>query len=524
MNKSLQIIVCFCLMALTVAAADGVKLLEWSWNNPTIEYLEENIGRMNAECPQLDGLVIRVYGSEITDAEGVKWTPCSANAWSRWRWEYAHFEDFVARFRKLDMGHFTDNFFHMTTSQVAFDWLSDDDCATMTHNFGVAARVAKACGFKGLAVDIEEYGTRFWRFSDVETDKSEAEVEAIVFQRGQQWGREVFGAYPDIVLFMPFCLSMDNAPLAISFMNGVLDVMPPTALIYEGMESSGYAAKHSNAYRGMQNCLRRLIRQNVQAENRAKARGQILLAPAFYLDAYFVFEKGSYYHENLEPDWTEAGAVKLLKRCVAAASLEAEPYIWLYGEKRCWWKNAAHPKNLGIWDDAPDGAGVTQALLEVKNPLTEQFDNSRNLIADHDFQGRDVWELWQREDDKKLPAPGQGSIQDGKCVMRMMTNGCYFQNIPCKVGQTYLFVAKGCVTNAAGGSARVALCFKDASGKWLSTAENLTLGIPATGKVETVWSYVTLPDNAALISVQCGAAEQTEGGEIYFTDIFLQEM
>lgn len=523
-KKSIIILFCLFLTTFFLPAQDGVKFLEWSWNNPTIEYLEENVARMNAECPQLDGLVIRVNGTEVTEPEGEKWTPGTANAWSKRRWEYAHFEDFVTRYRKLDMGHFTDNFFQMTTTLADFDWLNDDECANMTHNFGVAAQVAKACGFKGLAVDIEEYGRHFWRFSDLATSKSEEETHATVFRRGQEWGRAVFGAYPEIVLFMPFCLSMSNAPLAIAFMNGVLDVMPPKALIYEGMEASGYAAKQGDAYRSMQDGLRKLIRQNVRSENRVKARGQILLAPAFYLDAYFVFPKGNYYHENLEPDWTESGAVKLFSRCLAAASQEAEPYIWLYGEKRCWWKGSPHPANLGTWEEAPEGAGVMQAFKEVKNPSEVRFDDPRNLVQDPGFLGSGVWELWQQEDDRKLPAPGHGSCQDGKCVMRLMTNGCYHQLLPCPPGQTYLFVVRGCVANVHGGSARAALNFKDAAGKWLPVSGNLRLEIPATGKLETVWGYVTSPANAASVSVQCGAADQQEDGEIDFTGIYLREM
>ncbi|MCQ2403800.1 MAG: hypothetical protein MJ202_08765 [Lentisphaeria bacterium] len=523
-EQPLLILFCLFLTTFFLPAQDGVKFLEWSWNNPTIDYLEENVARMNAECPQLDGLVIRVNGQEITDADGGKWTPGSANAWSKRRWEYAHFEDFVTRYRKLDMGHFTDNFFQMTTTHVDFDWLSDDECANMAHNFGVAAQVAKACGFKGLVVDIEEYGRHFWRFSDLETTKSEGEIAEIVFRRGQEWGRQVFGAYPDIVLFMSFCLSMPDAPLAIAFMNGVLDVMPPKALIYEGMESGGYAAKQGDAYRSMQDGLRKLIRRHVRPENRSKARGQILLAPAFYLDAYFVCEKGNYYHENLEPDWTDLGAVKLFSRCLAAASQEAEPYIWLYGEKRCWWKGSPHPANLGTWEEAPEGAGVMQALKEVKNPSEVRFDDPRNLVQDPSFQEIGVWELWQQEDDRKLPAPGTGLIRDGRCVMRRLTNGCYHQLIPCKPGQTYLFVVHGCVADAHSGSARASLNFKDAAGKWLPVSGNLRLEIPATGKPETVWGYVTSPANAASISVQCGAADQQEDGEVYFTGIYLREM
>ena len=72
------------------------KLIDWSWSNPTLDYLEKNLPRMNEECPFLDGLVIRMNGKTIK-VDGKDWTPSTGNAWSRRAWTYEMFEDFEPR-------------------------------------------------------------------------------------------------------------------------------------------------------------------------------------------------------------------------------------------------------------------------------------------------------------------------------------------------------------------------------------------------------------------------------------------
>ncbi|MBP5638549.1 MAG: hypothetical protein J6X55_03660 [Victivallales bacterium] len=523
--KQVRCILCMLCLSLISFVQATPKLIDWSWSNPGLDYLEQNLPRMKEECPFLDGLVLRIYGKTI-EIDGKKWTAGTGNAWNKRAWSFDMFEDTITRFKKLDFGHFTDNFFYMTTSSVNFDWESDEDCAVMAANFGVAARVAREIGLKGLGVDIEEYGKRFWHFSDFKTDKTFSEYSAIVFTRGQQWGRAVFAEYPDVALLMPFCLTMSSAELSIPFMNGVIDVMPITATIFEGHESSGYISKFPTDYANMQMHIRKLISQVVRPENVNRARGQIRLAPAFYLDAYFNDnEAKNYYVNSLEPERSELGPIRLFTRNILAAMQEADPYIWIYGEKACWWKNSAHPKAKRTWDEMPKGAGVAQALNAVGHPL-DGLDVTRetNLVKDPTFQGKEkIWNLWQREYDQKKPAPGDGAVKDGKCVMHKISRGCFTQGAPVKEGSMYFFYCKGGVNDVRGGIAAASLCFQDANHKWMSHAGNISLKLPVTGKEEIVWTYLVAPKNAAFVSIQCGASGQSEGGEAFFTEMLLEE-
>lgn len=519
---NLAIMFGMCLVS-ALRAENAVKLIDWSWSNPTIDYLENNLPRMKEECSFLNGLVLRISG-DAEDVDGEQWTPQTGNSWGRKPWHFEAFQNAIERYKALDLGQFTDNFFYLTTSTIDFDWLNDDDCAVMTANFGVAAQVARQMGLKGLGVDIEEYGRRFWNFSDLKTDLPDDEVAAIVFRRGQDWGRAVFGAYPDVVLLMPFCLTMD-APLATAFMNGVIDVMPSTAIIYEGDESSSYAAKTPTDYSDMQHGLRRLISKLVKPENVNKARGQIRLAPAFYLDAYFSDNpESSFYVKSLEPGRSQYGPVKFLAHNLSGATLEADPYIWIYGEQACWWKNSSHPRAKRTWEEMPDGAGVVQAITDViSGAAGKSAAVPENLVKDPIFQGGGAWSLWQIEADRKQPIPGDGTVKNGRALVHKVTRGCFNQSVPVKPGQLYFFMCRGGVNDARGGKPRASVCFKNDGDKWLSRVSYVHLDIPQTGKEETVWTYFIAPAQAASASVQCGISEQLEGGEAFFTEILLEE-
>ncbi|MBP5638548.1 MAG: hypothetical protein J6X55_03655 [Victivallales bacterium] len=508
----------FCLVAM---AQNKVKILEWSWSNPSVSYLEKNLPRMIEECPHLDGLVCRI-SSESKEIDGKKWKAETSNAWNKRPWKYELFANEIARFNKLDFGHFTDNFIYMTTSQVDFDWFNDDDFATVAANFGVAARVAKEIGFKGLGVDIEEYGRKFWHMSDLKERRSLKETDATVFKRGQEWGRAVFGAYPDIVLFMPFCLTM-GADLTIPFMNGVINVMPPTAVIYDGFEGAGYRAKKPEAYGNMQNRLRKIFRKNLRPENLRKARGQVLLAPAFYLDAYFTHGEDSRWRMALEPERTELGPVKMFARNFLAASEEAEPYIWIYGEQASWWSASWHPRAKKTWDELCGDTPLSKELLFCKNPSMTPIDVPENLVPNYDFKQVGKWKLWQREHDMGKPEPGDGEIKDGRCVIHKVTSGCFNLSIPIKPNQNYFFLCKGGTVNDLSGVASASLCFRDTQGRWMASNVNTSLKFPSTGKEETVWAFVTAPEGAGSVSVQCGVSGQVEGGEAFFTGILLME-
>ena len=152
------------LSSLIAFSAPKVKVIDLSWSNPTIAFLEQHLAEMEKDSP-LDGITIRFAG-KTEEVNGVKYGPTSGNAWNKRPWKYELLRDEIQRYKALHFTQFTDNFYYLTTSAMDFDWCSDDDWKNVANNFGVAAKAAREMGLKGLLVDIEEYGKHFWNYGD----------------------------------------------------------------------------------------------------------------------------------------------------------------------------------------------------------------------------------------------------------------------------------------------------------------------------------------------------------------------
>ena len=106
------------------------------------------------------------------------------------------------------------NFVHvyMGNQTEVMDWFDDSWWSHISHNIGQIARVAKEGGLEGILIDPEVYSYTLWGYNqlkdpdapaapgslpEVYGDKSFAEVEAIVRQRGQEFGAAINAEYPD---------------------------------------------------------------------------------------------------------------------------------------------------------------------------------------------------------------------------------------------------------------------------------------------------------------------------------------
>ncbi len=509
-------------MPLALCAPTAVKVIDLSWSNPTIAFLEAHLEEMERNTP-LDGVTIFVIGKK-EDVDGKPYGPDNGNAWNRRPWKYEQLQDEIQRYKALKFNKFKDNFYYLTTNEVDFDWTHDDDWRNVANNFGIAARVAREMGLKGLLVDIEEYGKKYWNYGDDVHPKNMdfSDLCKYVQQRGRQWGQAIFDAYPNIILFMPMALSY-NGNLVPAFMNGVLEVMPPEARIYDGFETEGYKNHKPHGYREIQNRMRRTIQQKVQPENWSRARAQMILAPAFYMDAILPKDKTFLWHKFLLPDLEELGPIPFMSWNFAAAMEEAEPYIWFYGEKRAWWKG--HNSIKETWEEAPGGAGLTKAICAIKNMTDLESVFGKNLVSDPAFSGTNgAWALWQLEDDRGQPAPGNGTVADGKAVAHKVRYGCFHQNIAVKPGHYYYVVVKGGYAGEGGGNASASLHFLGKDKQWLAANSNLQLNLPRTGQVAVCHGFTRAPEDAAFVSFQCGICGQGETGEIYFTEAYLFEL
>lgn len=138
--------------------------------------------------------------------------------------------------------------FYLTVLRLqAISW------ARIAANYGIAARIASECGFCGLLIDNEDYhGLKQFNYVP-ETDGEYDKAAAMMRRRGREVFSAIFREFPKIRLglFWAFSnirtqLKADDPAAEIrasgrlfpQFLNGLLDVMPPGAVVIDFNEDA----------------------------------------------------------------------------------------------------------------------------------------------------------------------------------------------------------------------------------------------------------------------------------------------
>jgi hypothetical protein len=195
------------------------------------------------------------------------------------------------------------SFFRITLAprKARIQWTDDAAWKLYADNVAFAAELAKEVGFQGVVADFEDY----WRkkqFRHNGDDPAWGETKKLARSRAREVFSRVFAAYPEIVILTFQLLTTDVSyarmadPVAHmetkrdlwpSFVNGILDVMPPSAKIVDGNESFAYGAKASKLdfYRSVRDQIIGVL-PLVDECNRVKYRSQLSVGFGLYLDSY----------------------------------------------------------------------------------------------------------------------------------------------------------------------------------------------------------------------------------------------
>lgn len=222
-------------------------------------------------------------------------------------------------------------------------WTDDAAWAAACRNVSEFANAVRASGLKGFVIDNEDY-TKEKQFRRIPSDPPLLEAEKLARMRGREFFGALFREYPDAVLLFfwmyteirdgvlgsPDALTATRAigSLWPSFLNGLLDVLPPKAKIVDGNETTGYRTDggpehfRAAAYESLREVL-----PLVAPEHRAMYQNRVSVGFGQYLDMY-INKEGA--HWFFPPLGTRLG--RFNRNLMAAAEI-ADGYIWLYGEK-----------------------------------------------------------------------------------------------------------------------------------------------------------------------------------------------
>ncbi len=223
-------------------------------------------------------------------------------------------------------------------------WTDDAAWANAASNAAVFARVARKAGFRGVCLDHEDY-TKQTQFRLSAGDPSYAEACRLARVRGRQFFSAFFTEFPEARL-LTFWLFTEwreivrarnvvqaaeemKGDLWHAFLNGMLDVVPPTAKFIDGNETTGYKTVGGpDAFRAAAYETIRDVLPLVEPENRVKYTSGVSVGFGQYVDSYTLEDKDYWAIPAL-------GGSKVLafQRNLLAATAIADDYVWIYGER-----------------------------------------------------------------------------------------------------------------------------------------------------------------------------------------------
>ncbi len=517
----------------TARAADGPpKLIATGWDNPTPSRFRRDLAEF--ERWPFQGTVIAPTrtgpdGGEIG----------SAFAFSREHWEESAFARAIADLQAVQPTRATSNFLMIIAFPGDVDWFDDAGWKEIVDHWRLLARVARQGKLKGLLYDAEPYAEPFAQFhygAQAERDKhSFAEYEVKARERGREVMRAVAEEFPEITILayrlisdlpMPEPGGPNVSPLLEShvyglcpaFLDGWLDVMPPTVRIFDGNENAyryNSVAEFDHAYVRITTRAPLLL----APENREKFRAQVGVGHGIYLDAHANPPSSPWYIDPMGGTRTarlEANAAAALRAC--------DGYVWIYGEKGRWWPPAS--ADSPWWPEKLPGADA--ALLRAVDPDTAARKRlaaskpEENLSRNADFSQAtangpiEQWWSWQHE---KSHGQFDRDPDTHKARIRNVTEGCFGQSMPVHPGAAYAVSAR---TRTEGqGQSAIRVRWKNDKGAWTDEIRDVSM-LPQEPADAEGWRVIRgiarVPETAAELVVLLGVHGQRDETDVAWFD------
>ncbi len=417
--------------------------------------------------------------------------------------------------------------------QKRLKWTDDAAWANFAANMGTVAWLAKQGGLRGILVDAEDYpnSKQYTRAPD---DPSYDEAARLARRRAAQVFKAIFDEYPDVTFLSFWMLSLNPNyftsvdPLGMArsrgdlwpwFVNGMLDVMPPTARFVDGNEHAyHYRADRRDFYRSA--CHQRTAALALVApENRQKYLAQLRAGFGLYLDSYINPTNSPWYFGPVNGSRLTHYALNLTQ-----ATDAADEFIWIYGEKKAWipWKGTKSKRFLsteinscGTWDDALPGfsgeMGRVKAPLDYLRRQMDRLRREGKVVNLADAVKR-PWGMWQHETKPKGKMGPEGKTG---VFLEGVSSACHLVHIPnVKPSETYAVTMK---MKGEGGSS-IVYWQKDGRWQWQLPGCPVVFQSGADDVWRTGEALVRVPDGADCLVLQLNA-KQTPGQRVVFDEV-----
>lgn len=320
-------------------AGERKKVIEWGWDEPDTKFIRENIETM--ERFPFDGLIFHVLSSK---GGNMVW-----EMWGKRKFELDEFRHSIDNLKATKFRRFTDRFLRVNVTPGEVDWFDDKQWAVVLNNYEVASRVAKEGGCKGFMFDVEQYNAGLFAYGKQphKDEKSFAEYQAKVRQRGQQWMRAVNAHYPEITVLLTFGYRIAQPPagkdrsaahygLLADFLDGMLDACSEKTKIVDAWEYS-YSYKRLEQYQeAYQTIKEKSVDWTAVPE---KYRRHVQAGFGIWMDRDW---RGVGWHlDDFSKNYFSPAE---FENSLRSALRSTDEYVWIYTEQPRWWTHEKLPK------------------------------------------------------------------------------------------------------------------------------------------------------------------------------------
>ena len=492
MNKVLIFAAAFGLVVFGAEAAQKKKVIGcgWGFNSATADDFLAHAKEFGETG--IDGVLVWLRGNDKAGR------PVGMRHIFYQDWTYEAFSPMVPKLREMTKHNaFKENFLiTMRAPRERKEWTDDAVWTRLAENMRVAACIARDGGCVGLHMDLEDY-SKARQFYRNPNEMPYDELCKLVRKRGAEVFKGVFAEYPKAKILSfwflswlhsskrsqdPCVVTREKQDLWPAFVNGILDVLPPTATLIDGNEHAYRFSFEKNDFAVSAHRTTRKLINLVAPENRIKYATQMQVSFGLYLDMYTNPEGAKWYFPP-----TGGSRLRTFSENFEQAMDIADEYVWVYGEKFQFikWKNGfKHNKSCKVdsWDDVLPGFNSTIAFINDRDSfgrrrVAELTANGklRNLAQNAACEGVDgklpkpfgCWQPGKKEKHAGTFGSDQ-TIGDGDSTSlcaKGVPSGCFTLKIENIVpGGTY---AVKCSAKGEGVSAMVT--WTDGNRKWMDT-------------------------------------------------------
>lgn len=455
----------------------------------------------------LDGVRLNVNGGPGTPRP----YHASRQILSAPRWTKEMLADLVPPMRKmLEYPCYRESFVTgWLPPQKRLAWTDDAAWSIASNNLRAVAWLAREAGWRGISWDVEDYWKQQQLFR-VPEDPPYDELCGIVRRRAREIFGGIFGEYPGITVFMYWFLSdapyrygendlpglmRERGDLWHAFVNGVLDVMPPTATIVDGQED---AYKFETRFREFAADYVKVFNHDlalVAEENRRKYLSQVSLAFGQYVDSYVNDEKSDWYFGP-----KDGSRITRFAENLRGATSATAKYVWFWAESGSWikWKDEVRndPERLNrkcaarTWEEALPGLG--DMMREIKEPGRHLIPRIRREAAEGklaDLAGAGGFDFWNN--DQKDKAGTTERLEEGRLLVAkgLPKGGIFHRYVNVKPGDAFFVTG-----SMKGEGAKVTVSYRSPEKKWLFGYRGQCIpGAPDADGWRKVEVFITVP-------------------------------